>query len=320
MGERVGLLGWPLGHSLSPAMHNAAFAALGMDWRYELFPTPPERLAEEFARLVDEGVRGLNVTVPHKRAVLSLPQVRDVSADVRAIGAANTLVHTADGWRAENTDWRGFLDDLRAHGVEPRGMACVVLGTGGSARAVGYALRQAEAAAVTFVSRSPQKTGGDLAPPLATSLSLAARGDASPAPDGAPVARRSPRRYARGSRRARARLAPMRVAVVGYAALSELAPRADLIVNCTPLGMWPQVERNPWPSDVPFPARAVLYDLVYNPPVTSIMRQAQAAGARAVGGLGMLVRQGALAFAAWTGRTPSLDVMTRAARAALEER
>ncbi len=298
-------------------MHNAAFDALGMAWRYALFPTPPQGLAEAVARLLAEGVRGLNVTVPHKRAVLELPQVGAREAAVETIGAANTLTRAGDGWRASNTDWRGFLDDLRAHGIEPQGMACVVLGTGGSARAVGYALARAGAAAIAYISRAPQKAdaralgalfGGDLAPrekPRGT----------SPAPFGAHVARRSPRPDGHGSRRPRARPT---IAVTDYAALGELAPRADLIVNCTPLGMWPHVERSPWPPDVPFPAGAALYDLVYNPPRTQLMRQAQAAGARAVGGLGMLVRQGALAFAQWTGRTPPLDVMERAARAALE--
>ncbi len=250
-------------------MHNAAFDALGMAWRYTLFPTPPQGLAETVARLLAEGVRGLNVTVPHKRAVLRLPQVGAREAAVETIGAANTLTRAEDGWHASNTDWRGFLDDLRAHGVEPQGMACVVLGTGGSARAVGYALARAGAAAIAYISRDPTRAG-DLRP------------------------------------------------AQGYAALRELAPRADLIVNCTPLGMWPHVERTPWPPDVPFPSGAVLYDLVYNPPRTQLMRQAQAAGARAVGGLGMLVRQGALAFAQWTGRTPPLDVMEQAARAVLE--
>ncbi len=272
MTERVGILGWPVAHSLSPTMHNAAFAALGMDWRYELFPVPSERFAEEVARLLAEGVRGFNVTIPHKRAALTLPQVREVSEAARAIGAANTLTRLSDqtdALRAENTDWLGFLDDLRAHGVEPQGMACVVLGTGGSARAVGYALRYAGAAAITYISRDPDRAG-DLAP------------------------------------------------VQSSAALRALAPRADLIVNCTPLGMWPRVEGSPWPPDVLFPSRAVLYDLVYTPTVTRMMQQAQVAGARAVGGLGMLARQGALAFAHWTGRTPPLDVMTRALQAFLE--
>ncbi len=253
-------------------MHNAAFAALGMAWRYELFPAQPERLAEEVTRLVAEGVRGFNVTIPHKRAVLALSQVRERSAAVEAIGAANTLtVLSAEPpvLRAENTDWRGFLDDLRAHDLDPRGKVCVVLGTGGSARAIGYALGRAGATAITYISRTPTRANY-----LGT--------------------------------------------VRDYAALSELTPRADLIVNCTPLGMWPHVERSPWPADVPFPPHAALYDLVYNPPTTQLMRQARAVGARAVGGLGMLVRQGALAFAQWTGRTPPLDVMMQAARTALE--
>ncbi|MBI5961524.1 MAG: hypothetical protein HY866_22480 [Chloroflexi bacterium] len=105
--------------------------------------------------------------------------------------------------------------------------------------------------------------------------------------------------------------------MVGYSDLPSWADRAALIVNCTPVGMFPKVDGSPWPEEVPFPACAALYDLVYNPPVTRLMTQAQAAGARAVGGLGMLVRQGALAFEQWTGVQPPLDVMLSAARRAL---
>ena len=267
--QRVGLLGWPLGHSISPALHNAAFAALGLPWQYDLLPVPPGDLAAAMTRLVErEGYRGFNVTIPHKRAVLTHSLVGAQSEAVRATGAANTLIVQPDGsLRAENTDWRGFADDLAAHGVNVTGATCVILGTGGSAQAITFALQQGGAAAITAISRDP---GG-------------------------------------------------RAGVASYADLARLALRANLIVNCTPLGMSPRVEGSPWPDEVPFPLGAVLYDLVYNPPVTRLMRQAQSAGARAVGGLGMLVRQAALAFALWTGSAPPLAVMQDAARHALRE-
>jgi len=267
MTARVGLLGWPVAHSVSPPMHNAAFDALGLDWRYDRVPVPPEELEGTIARLVAEGWRGFNVTIPHKQAVMRHPLVSSVSAAAGAIGAGNTLVVGSDGsLHVDNTDWRGFLDDLRAHGVDVSGAACVILGTGGSARAVRYALEQAGAAQVTGVSRTP----GD---------------------------------------------GPQ---TVGYADLPRLVERAALVVNCTPLGMWPAVDGSPWPEGAPIPPHLVVVDLVYNPPHTRLMRQAEDAGARAIGGLGMLVRQGAHALAAWTGVAPPLDVMAAAARAALD--
>lgn len=262
------MLGWPVEHSVSPVMHNAAFAALGFDaWQYDLLPVPPEALAERIAALLAAGYVGFNVTVPHKAAVLDLRQVRTVDADVQAMGAANTLIREPDGnLRAANTDWRGFRDDLLADGVDSAGGSCLILGTGGSAQAVAYALRQMGASAVTFVSRYP-----------------AGRAD-----------------------------------TIGYDALPGAG--VALIVNCTPVGMWPAVEASPWPAGLPFPADAVVFDLIYNPSVTRLMARARAAGLHATGGLGMLVRQGALSFEMWTGQPAPLDVMTAAARRALRER
>ena len=268
MTERVGLIGWPVAHSVSPAMHNAAFGALGLDWQYDLLPAPPERFAVAVAAWVAAGYRGFNVTIPHKGAALRLPQVRAISPAAEAIGAANTLTVEPDGsLTADNTDWRGFADDLAAGGITVEGARCLVLGTGGSARAVIYALRAGGAAAITAISREP---GGR---------------------DGA----------------------------AGYGDLARLAPSADLVVNCTPAGMSPDVAASPWPEDVPFPGGAALVDLIYNPPVTRLMADAQAAGARTVGGLGMLVRQGALAFERWTGIAPPLAIMLEAARHALQQ-
>ncbi len=273
MTEHVGLLGWPVTHSVSPAMHNVAFQFLGLDWRYDLLPVPPDRFAAEVARLVAAGYRGFNVTIPHKEAVLALPAVSVATAATRAIGAANTLTVQPDGSLcADNTDWRGFADDLWSQKIAAAGATCLVLGTGGSARAVVHALVHLGAGHITLISRA-QANGRTLA--------------------GWPVA--------------------------GYDNLAALAPDADLIVNCTPVGMFPNGKESPWPQEVPFPPGAVLYDLVYNPPVTALMRQAKAARARALGGLGMLARQGALSFAQWVGIAPPLVIMAGAAQAALRD-
>lgn len=269
MGERVGLLGWPVEHSVSPAMHQAAFAALGLDWRYDLLPVLPEGLEECVGWWLAEGCRGFNVTVPHKQTVLSLPYIRKVDSAVEATGAANTLVRLpSGGLRAANTDWCGFRDDLCAHDIDVRGATCLVLGTGGSAQGVAYALRQMGADRVVAVSRSPDRAQGH----------------------------------------------------IGYDEIGGFLPAVSLIVNCTPVGMSPGSDASPWPDGLSFPEHAILYDLVYAPPVTRLMAQARSAGARAVGGLGMLVRQGAASFAEWTGIAPPLDVIAAAARQALSER
>ncbi len=267
MMERVGLLGWPVEHSVSPAMHNAAFAALGLDWQYNLLPVPPSKLAVELRRLIkDEGYRGFNVTVPHKQAAFRLPRLCTTSPAADVIGAVNTLVVQPDGEMidGENTDWSGFAIDLGDNGVRVEGSRCLILGSGGSAQAVVYALKQGGAASITVVSRRPDEPGE-----------------------------------------------------IGYDDLADLAPAVDVVINCTPVGMSPNVDHSPWPNEVPFPRDAVLYDLVYNPPLTRLMAQAESAGARVIGGLGMLVWQGALAFELWTGIKPPVDVMAEAARAAL---
>jgi shikimate dehydrogenase len=147
----TGVLGFPVAHSRSPAMHNAAFEALGLDWRYAKLPVPPELFEETVRALPASGYRGANVTIPHKLAALALA---DSASDVaRAIGAANTLTFE-DGIAADNTDAGGFLAAL---GEPPRGMRALVLGAGGAARAVVWALADAGAADVAIWNRTPER-------------------------------------------------------------------------------------------------------------------------------------------------------------------
>jgi shikimate dehydrogenase len=267
--EKVALLGWPLGYSVSPAMHNAAFAALGLDWHYKAIPVPPDRLEERLHALLQAGYRGFNVTIPHKQAALTLPQVTGIDPDARQIGAANTLtLLPGGGLHASNTDWRGFADDLGAHGIEVEGRSCLILGTGGAAKAVRFALSYLGANHIWMVSRNP---GG-------------------------------------------------REGVVGYADIYRLVHEVCLVVNCTPVGMANHRKESPWMEGTAFPPCLSVYDLIYSPTVTAFMAQARAADVLAVGGLGMLVRQGALSFERWTGIAPPLDVMEKAAQEALARR
>jgi shikimate dehydrogenase len=263
-------------------MHNAAFAALGLDYAYVPLPAPQACLAQAIQGAVTLGFRGLNVTVPHKQAVL--PLLDEIDPAARAIGAVNTI--RFDGpepgggsmpiSRGYNTDWSGFQADLTALGVAVAGETCYVLGAGGSARAVVYALAKAGADVHIFARRSEQ------AAQLVQALSPHLAGASLSAHD--------------------------------WQGLYAPLPRPRLIVNTTPVGMHPHAEATSWPDDAPLAGTSFVYDLVYSPPVTRFMRQAQAAGCRVANGLGMLLRQGAKAFEIWTGQQPDLAVM----RAALE--
>jgi shikimate dehydrogenase len=156
--KRLGVLGWPVSHSRSPRMHNAALAQLGLkDWHYQRLPVPPEVFEETVRGLPAAGFVGANVTIPHKEAALALADT--ATADARAIGAANTLTFApADGAiHAANTDAPGLIAALGSIDVDPRGQTALVLGAGGSARAVAYALREAGAARVSVWNRTPER-------------------------------------------------------------------------------------------------------------------------------------------------------------------
>ncbi len=260
----VGLIGHPVAHSKSPQMQRTAFAHIGLsDWRYELWDTPPEALPARMRELGErEDVAGCNVTIPHKQAVM--PYLDEVSAHARAIGAVNTIFKRRGALLGDNTDWIGFLADLAFHGVDVHaGTRALVLGAGGSARAVVYALAL-RGARVWVYNRAPARAQhllDDLAHSTATRE---------------------------------------RCAVVA-SPMDPACQAVHLIVNCTSAGMWPREDESPWPDGAPFPAGAALYDLVYTPRVTKLMRQAEAAGVRAIGGIGMLAEQGAAAFERWTG-------------------
>ena len=272
----VGIIGWPVSHSKSPVMHNAAFEAAGIEGRYVLLPVHPERVGEAVAGLRALGFRGANVTVPHKQAVI--PFLDALMPAARAIGAVNTILVEEDGrLLGTNTDADGFWQDLVALGVAERlgdGVA-IVLGAGGSARAVAYALAR-HRVRVHILARRP-----DQAQTLVESL-----GPHLSAPD--------------------------RLHAHAWDALRHLASTASLIVNCTPVGMTPHEDRSPWPDDLVFLPGQMVYDLVYHPRRTRLMAQAEAAGAQAWNGLGMLVYQGARAWELWTGRSAPVEVMRAA--------
>lgn len=280
--QRVGIIGWPVAHSVSPAMHNAAFEALGMKWRYELWPTPADAIEDRVAQLRTAEFAGANVTIPHKQAVIPLlDEVMDAAA---VVGAVNTIVAVNDTLIGYNTDVAGIGWALEQNRVAPVGWHTVVLGAGGAARAALYALHASDAASITVFNRTPERAA-DLVSELQPHLPGVELTSAS---------------------------------LSEVSRLDGVLARADLLINATSVGMHPNVEESPFLVEVELPDHIVVFDMVYNPQQTRLLRQANIMGARTIGGLDMLVGQGAEAFKLWTGRTPPVDLMHQAALGALE--
>jgi shikimate dehydrogenase len=274
----TGVMGWPVSHTLSPAMHNAAFRTLGLDWVYVPLLVHPDRVIDAVKGLVSLGFAGANVTVPHKQAVM--PLMDELTPIARAAGAVNTIVVRDDGsLLGGTTDGVGFLADLASHGVKPQGRV-IVLGSGGAARSVVFALAEA-GAEVHVVARSLDKAAA-LCQDIAAAL---------PATASRPVAHLFP------------------------AALAELSAAAGLIVNATSLGLHAD-DPLPWLEGLRFRPDQTVYDLIYNRP-TPLLARAQADGARGIDGLGMLVHQGAAAFELWTGVSAPVGVMAAAIRGSI---
>jgi shikimate dehydrogenase len=265
----AGVLGFPVAHSRSPDMHNAAFEALGLEWRYVKLPVPPALFAETVGALPGSGFRGANVTIPHKRAALELAEERTPSA--QAIGAANTLTFLdGGGIEAHNTDAPGFIAAL---GEDARGLRALVLGAGGAARAVAWALGEAGAAEVAVWNRTPERAE-------ALAKELGVKHTRHPAPD---------TRH------------PAAPDLLVNATSVGLEPRLDEAETLRAL----QLDQ--------FDPPQIVVDLVYREAPTPLLEWAARGGSRTVDGLEVLVRQGALSFERWTGAQAPLDVMRAAA-------
>ena len=279
MTSTVGIIGYPLRHSISPAFQQAGFDFYGMDVRYLSWETLPEDLPRRMEALRSANVLGANVTVPHKEAVGTyLDRAAEAS---KRTGAVNTIVNRDGVLEGHNTDATGFLRALKEDGgFYASGKRVLLLGAGGAARAVAYALADAGVASLTVANRTVERGQR-----LVASLGLGEGSEAIP---------------------------------LEYAALSA-RKGWDLVVNCTTLGMRGGAgeEESPLPGDL-IPSHALVCDLVYNPQETPLLREARKAEARALGGLPMLVYQGAESFLLWTGRDAPLQVMFQAARKALE--
>lgn len=265
-----GVIGDPVGHSLSPAMHSAVFAHLGMDCAYHSFRVKKEYLKEAVMGARHLGFGGLNVTIPHKEGVLKFMEPDPFARD---IGAANTL----DFKRmiAFNTDGPGALDSLTDNGVKVEDSNILVLGAGGSSRAIVYALA-VNGADVTVANRTEDK-----AIELASYMS----------------------RFGN-------------VRSTGLGNIKEKVRTSNVIINTTSVGMVPDAGSTLVTGDM-LDSSQVVFDLVYKPLETRLLKEARAAGAKTIDGLTMLARQGARSFEIWTGVKPPVRIMEKAARDAL---
>jgi shikimate dehydrogenase len=265
----AGVIGDPVRHSLSPAIHNAAFAETELDWVFVAFEVADGYAAAAVNGARALGVDGLSVTMPHKATVIEA--LDRLSPTAKRLGAVNAIVREGMEFVGHSTDGAGLVNALAYdEGFAPEGRCCAVVGAGGSARSVVLALADAGAAEVIVVNRTPA-----------------------------------------GAERA-AELAGDRGRVGAMADVAE----ADLIVNATPVGMLGQGDE-PAVDPALFHPNQLVVDLIYVPPITATIRAARAAGAHAVGGLGMLVHQAALAFTLWTGHDAPLPAMSAAAMAGM---
>jgi shikimate dehydrogenase len=281
---RLGLTGFPVAHSLSPKLLRAALRTANLEGEYDLYPVEPAQpkgLVELLGRMRKGELDGLNVTIPYKQSLSAW--LDELTPTARETGAVNLIAMQNGRLTGHNTDAAGFWADLNLFlATKPKGVQrkkALVLGAGGSARSVAYVLI---------------KHGWQ--------VSLAAR------------------------RLEQAEAIIDWIKTNGGGAVQSIrwddegaSGRMDefgLVVNCTPVGMWPKTEFSAWPAGLPFPKAAVLYDLVYNPRETLLMKEAREAGLAATNGLGMLVEQAMLGFEVWTGKRVARETLL----AAVEEK
>ncbi|HEX2949809.1 MAG TPA: shikimate dehydrogenase [Armatimonadota bacterium] len=271
----VGVLGYPVVHSLSPLMHNAAFEAMKLDWVYVPFPVAPEAVGNAVHGAIALGIKGMNVTIPHKSAVI--PYLDQLTPEAMAIQSVNTIAITEQGVIGHSTDGPGFLRALTERGFDVVGKNVVVLGAGGASRAVVGALAVAGAAKISIVARHPERAEELYA--LGTQLSSV---EAS-------------------------------VCVLPWDnQVSRAIQHAELLVNATPIGMAPHdAAHSPVPIEWLHDGLWV-YDLVYTPRPTTLLRYAAERGCQTIDGLAMLIYQGAEAFTFWTHLPAPVTIMESA--------
>jgi len=269
------VIGYPVEHSLSPAIHNAAFAACGLNWAYVAFSVT--HLENAIAGIRGLGIRGVSVTIPHKVAVI--PLLDSIDDTARTIGSINTIVNTGGHLAGCNSDGAGALKALFDAGCNSAGKRVVILGSGGAARAIAVTMAlQATPAALTLLGIFKEER--EL---LASDIA------------------------------AKSSLQPV-TAELSAAGLTAALQECDLLINATPVGMHPKSDKSPVPRDL-LRKQPAVFDIVYNPRKTRLLRNAEQAGCTVVSGIEMFLNQAAVQFTLWTGQPAPVAVM----RAVLEK-
>jgi shikimate dehydrogenase len=278
--KRLVVVGFPLDHSLSPVMHNAALAELGLDdeYNYEAMPLSSDALQGLVESISKHEIEGANITLPYKTKVMRY--MSTISSEGLAVGAVNTL-HRENGLViGSNTDIRGFIEAIREKGINSRGLSATILGAGGAAKSVAYALAEAGAIKLGIFNRS-LGAASRLALEISQNRPVDVRADRTPT--------------------------------------KEDLEESDLLINCTPVGMaGHSIDESPLEQSK-LSSGLVVMDLVYNPLYTRLLREAQDAGCKTIDGVGMLVYQGAVGFELWTGKLAPTVVMRDAVLQALGE-
>lgn len=269
MTKIVGIFGYPIEHTLSPFMHNAAFEALGLDYCYIPFSVHPDNLRSAAAAIKVLNIVGVNITIPHKEAII--PYLDGLDREAELIGAVNTILNKDGKLIGYNTDGRGFIKSLKEEGgVNPKGESVMIIGAGGAARAIAFSLA-IERVDKIFINDIISEKAKELSCAVSTKTSTES---------------------------------------IHIKDLKEGIDEVDILINATPLGM---KKEDPLPIATELLSKGLfVYDIVYNPPETPLIKEAKKRGAKTLGGLGMLLYQGALSFNIWTGQEPPVDVMRKA--------
>jgi shikimate dehydrogenase len=277
----VGLIGYPLGHSISPQMHNTAFKFLGLNYEYLPFEVHPNDLIKALEGFRATQIAGFNVTIPFKEKVVEY--LDEITKLARLIGAVNTVENQDGKFIGYNTDGPGFIESLNEDAnFDPKGKKAVVLGAGGAGKAVSLMLAHEGTKEVTITDIDENK---------AKDLSLYLN----------------------------AHFGTKTLGVHPHSQeLQAKIKEANLLVNATPIGMHPNTDASPLDKNIELHPKLLVYDLVYNPARTKLMEEAEKAGAKTVSGLGMLIQQGALAFSIFTMKEAPIKVMWQAAKEALK--
>ncbi len=270
--QLLGVIGYPIAHSLSPVMHNAAIANLKADYVYLPFPIPPEELGKAIAGFSAIGVKGFSVTIPHKITIM--PLLGGVSDRARLVGAVNTVWRTEEGWYGTNTDVDGFLAPLKAFNIEGTKMKPLILGNGGAARAVIVGCAELGCKDIGVIGRDSNKLKELRQSWAGTSLENLMTSHT-------------------------------------WDELPGLIGESNLLINTTPIGMSPHIEDTPVSEEIfeRLSADAIVYDLIYTPRPTRFLQIARSRGATLIDGLEMLVQQGAVALKQWLNQPVPVDVM-----------